>query len=122
MQHKLLNSSLMKIMKKYIIFLCLLLIAISCEKSKLSVICDGDCNDATFIVKGETGTNVTYSNFVNNLTYDQYGNVSKVTFSGTVIYNDSGNSYQVNGVVNHSPCNYTVTVRNSDGEEATCSN
>jgi hypothetical protein len=93
-----------------------------CFLREKQVICNGDCDDATFIIKGETGTDVTYSNFVNNLTYDQYGNVSTVTFSGTVIYNDSGNSYQVHGVVHHSPCNYTVTVKNADGEEATCSN
>lgn len=108
-------------MKKLFIILTVLLCILSCEKDKLSVTCDGDCDDATFIVKGETGNDVTYSNWTNNITYGQGGTISKVTFSGTIIYNDSGNSYHVEGVANHSPCNYTVTVKNAGGEEATCS-
>jgi len=109
--------------KNLFIILTFLLCISSCEKEgKLSVICNGSCEDPSFIVKGETGTNVTYSNFINNFTYDQFSNVSKVTFSGTIIYNDSGNSYQVEGVANMSPCNYTVTVRDAKGNEATCSN
>ncbi len=109
-------------MKKLFIILSFLLCILSCEKDKLSVTCNGDCDNPSFIVKGETGNNVTYSNWTNNITYDQYDNISKVTFSGTIIYNDSGNSYQVEGVANHSPCNYTLTVKNAAGEEATCGN
>ena len=99
----------------------LFLAILSCKKDKFSVTCTGDCNDATFIVKGESGTDVTYSDFNNVISYDQYGEISKVTFSGTVTYNDSGNSYHVEGVANHSPCNYTVNVRNSGGQVASCS-
>jgi len=109
-------------MKGFLIILTLLIGFSSCEKNKLSVTCNGDCDDATFVIKGETGSDVTYSNFVNNITYDQYGDISKITFSGTVIYNDSGNSYQVSGVATHSPCSYTLTVTNADGEKASCSN
>lgn len=110
-------------MKMLPVILVLLLCPSSCEIfDSLSVTCDGDCTDPTFLVKGETGTNVTYSNFTNNFTYDQYGRISKITISGTIIYNDSGNSYQVEGVANQSPCNYTITVRDADGNEATCSN
>ena len=110
-------------MKKLPILLVFLLIPSSCELfSKLSVKCDGDCDDPSFEIKGESGTDITYSNFTNYFSYDQYGQVSKLTFSGTVTYNDSGNSYYVEGVANHSPCNYNVTVRDKDGNEASCSN
>jgi hypothetical protein len=110
-------------MKRFPIVLALLLCIPSCELfDKLKVECDGDCDDPTFLVAGETGTDITYSNFSNQFTYDQYGNISKITISGTVIYNDSGNSYEVEGEAIQDPCSYTITVRDEDGNEATCSN
>ena len=70
-------------MKKLLVIPILLLCIISCEKD-LSVTCDGDCTDPSFLVEGETGSDITYSNFTNNFTYNQYGQVSKVTISGMV--------------------------------------
>ncbi|MFH0758311.1 MAG: hypothetical protein V2B15_13570 [Bacteroidota bacterium] len=108
-------------MKKLFIILFCLLCIFSCEK-KLSVTCNGDCTDPTFLVDGETGTDITYSNFTNTYTYNEYNQVSKIVISGTITYNDSGNSYQVEGVANQSPCNYTITVTDANGEQATCRN
>lgn len=110
-------------MKKLPVLLLFLLFPSSCELfNKLSVTCNGDCDDPSFKIEGESGSSVTYSNFNNQISYDQYGQVSKVTFSGTVTYNDSGNSYHVEGVANHSPCNYNLTVTDGEGNESSCSN
>jgi len=102
-------------MKKLIIILSFLLCIISCDKlGRLSLTCEGDCYDLTYLVDGETGVNVTYSNFNNVQSSDKF------TFSGTIIYNDSGNSYQVEGEAIYSPCSFTVTVTDADGNVATC--
>lgn len=104
-------------MKKLIIILSFFVCILSCDKlDELSLTCEGDCNDITYIVDGETGVDVTYSNF-NNV-----ASIDKFTFSGTIIYNDSGNSYHVEGEAIYSPCSFTITVRDEDGNEATCGN
>jgi hypothetical protein len=108
-------------MKKLFIILTLLLSIISCEKKdKLSITCTGDCNNPGFTIEGETAANVTL-NYSSQYTYNNFGQVSKVTFSGTITYNDSGNTYQVSGTATLSPCSYTVTVTNGSGDKATCS-
>jgi|WetSurMetagenome_2_1015567.scaffolds.fasta_scaffold04701_3 hypothetical protein len=108
-------------MKKMFLILTLLLSMLSCEKKdKLVVTCSGDCDNPEFIVEGESATNVTF-NYSSNYTYDGFGNISKITFSGSVTYNTSGNTYQISGIINKSPCSYSITVTNGGGDKATCS-
>jgi hypothetical protein len=100
----------------------LLMSFVSCNKDKLEVTCSGTCQSPDFLVKGETGNDVSFTNFTTQFTYDNFGNVSKMTFSGGITYNDSGNTYQVTGESTISPCEFTWTVRNAAGEQATCGN
>jgi|GEM_PF-2640973 len=97
---------------KSVILVVLATALISCKKDKdddkLSVTCHGDCNNFSFTIGNETGP-VT-ANITSNYTYDSYGNITQVTSNGTLTYQNSGRTYQVNGVVNYITCKYKVTV------------
>ena len=108
-------------MKKLFVIMILFVSILSCEKDKFEVTCSGTCENPDFLVKGETGNSVSYNNFSTQITYDNFGNISKLTFSGGITYTDSGNTYQVTGEATMSPCKFTWTVKNEAGKEATCS-
>jgi len=96
------------IMKKLFIILIFAFSLISCGKNKITVTCQGDCHNYSFQIGKESGP-VTM-NITTHYTYDSYGNVSNVTSSGTLTFQNSGNTYQVDQVINFSTCKYTVTV------------
>jgi len=83
---------------------------------KISVTCEGDCHSYSFKIGKETGP-VTM-NITTNYTYDSFGNVSTAKGSGTITYENSGNTYQVEQSVNYKTCKYTVTVNG----ESSCGN
>jgi hypothetical protein len=105
-------------MKKLFIILVLVLSILSCkkEKDKLSVTCQGDCNNYSFKIGNETGP--VSMNITSTYTYDSYGRVSQITGSGTYTYQNSGKTYQVQQVVNNLTCKYKITVNG----ESSCGN
>jgi hypothetical protein len=93
---------------------------LSCEKKdKLSVTCQGDCHNYSFKIGDETGP-VTM-NLTTHYTYDALGSVSSASSSGTLNYQNSGNSYQVSQTVNYQTCKYTVEV-SFEGDKSSCGN
>jgi hypothetical protein len=95
-------------MKKLFVILIFVLSIISCGKDKLTVTCQGTCHSYSYQIGDESGP-VTMS-FTTHYTYDSYGNVANVTSTGTLTFQNSGNTYQVDQVVNYGTCKYTVTV------------
>lgn len=95
-------------MKKILILLIFALGIISCAKDKISVTCTGTCHDYSFQIGKESGP-VTM-NITSHYNYDSFGSVASITSSGTLTFQDSGNTYQVDQVVNFATCKYTVTV------------
>ncbi|TSA38756.1 MAG: hypothetical protein D4R64_02100 [Porphyromonadaceae bacterium] len=95
-------------MKKLFVILIFALGIISCGKDKISLTCEGNCNNYSFRIGKESGS-VTM-NITSHYSYDSNGNVSSVSSSGTLTFQNSGNTYHVDQVVNYSTCKYTVTV------------
>lgn len=72
-----------------------------------------------FKIGDETGP-VTM-NLTTYYTYDALGSVSSASSSGTLNYQNSGNSYQVSQTVNYQMCKYTVEV-SFEGDKSSCGN
>ncbi len=104
-------------MKRFLVILILIFSILSCEKKdKLSVTCQGDCHNYSFKIGDESGA--VSMNLTTHYTYDALGSVSSASSSGTITFNNTGNSYQVSQTVNYTTCKYTVTVNG----EASCGN
>ena len=106
------------IMKKIILAILLFIGMASCSKDddKLSLTCQGDCNNFSYKIGNESGA-VT-ANFTTNYTYGEFGTLASATSTGTLTFENSGNTYQIKILVDYKTCKYTVTVNN----ESTCGN
>ena len=104
-------------MKRFFYVILIFASLLSCGKDdKIALTCQGDCHNFSYAIGDETGA-VT-ANITTNYTYGDFGNLVLATSSGTLTFQNSGNTYQIAIVVNYSTCKYTVTVNN----ESTCGN
>jgi hypothetical protein len=108
-------------MKKVLVILIALMLSISfCKKEDdLIVTCQGDCHNYSFKIGNESGP-ITASMTVTYV-YNSSGALASAHASGTLTYENSGNTYQVNQNVDYQTCKYTVEV-SFEGKKTSCGN
>ncbi|MBK7095315.1 MAG: hypothetical protein IPH57_09830 [Saprospiraceae bacterium] len=105
-------------MKKiYLVFLLFAgLIYCSKEEDNPFLTCKGACNNFSYKIGNESGDFT--ANLNTEITYGEFGPYALVTTTGTLTYDNSGNTYQIKIVIDYKTCKYTVTVNN----DFTCGN
>jgi hypothetical protein len=84
---------------------------VSCDKdnpaSSRTITCEAGCSSMSWHVSGESGG--TYYEASCNRTYNAYGNYSE-TCTGTVTYDNSGDTYNFTATYNWIDCSISITV------------
>src|SRR4030042_4682140 len=93
-----------------VIFLTFLIL-VSCDKDDLAssrtITCEAGCSSMGWHVSGESGG--TYYEATCNRTYNAYGNYSE-TCTGSVTYDDSGNTYNFTATFDWINCSININV------------
>jgi hypothetical protein len=107
-------------MKKVLVILIALMLSISfCKKEdELIVTCQGDCHNYSFKIGDESGA-YSYSMSISYI-YDSQG-LASATGSGSITFDNTGNTYQLYETVNYRTCKYNVKVT-FEGNTADCGN